>query len=93
MSKAKTSSRMRAAVMTAVASISTAAFAQNTPAVVWNNATSGNYNTAANWTPNVPPSNAANQFLKINNGGTAVVDGVLPLIWVFVAALVLLGRL
>ncbi len=76
MTKLKVSPRAYAAIAFAVASASATAFAQSTPEVVWNNLTSGNYNTAANWTPNGIPSNAALQFLEIGNGGTAIVDGV-----------------
>ena len=41
-------------------------------AVTWDG-TIGAYTTATNWNPDVVPSNAANQFLTINNGGTAQV--------------------
>jgi hypothetical protein len=77
MTKVKVSPRTLAAIAAAVASASAAATAsaQNTPEVVWNNLTSGNYNTATNWTPNGTPSNAALQFLEIDNGGTAIVNG------------------
>ncbi len=41
-------------------------------AVTWDG-TTGAYTTATNWNPDVVPSNAANEFLTINNGGTAQV--------------------
>ena len=47
-------------------------FAQTTPPVTWDGST-GAYITATNWDPDTTPSNAANQFLSINNGGTAQV--------------------
>lgn len=40
--------------------------------VTWDGAT-GSYVNASNWNPDVVPSNAANEFLTINNGGTAQV--------------------
>src|SRR3712207_3064746 len=40
--------------------------------VTWDG-TTGSYNTATNWNPDTTPSNAANQVLLINNGGTAQV--------------------
>jgi hypothetical protein len=33
------------------------------------------YNTGANWSSGLTPSNAANEFHVINNGGTAAVSG------------------
>src|SRR2546430_17691828 len=46
------------------------AFAQTTPPVTWDG-TTGAYITATNWDPDTTPSNAANQFLSINNPGPA----------------------
>lgn len=51
------------------------AWATNTygqTAVTWDG-TTGAYTTATNWNPDVTPSNIANEFLTINNGGTAQV--------------------
>ncbi|MEA2733920.1 MAG: hypothetical protein QOE14_371, partial [Humisphaera sp.] len=51
-----------------------AAFGQTTQPVTWVG-TTGDYNTAANWSHNTTPTNAAQEFLQINNGGTATVSG------------------
>src|SRR6185369_7768450 len=37
--------------------------------------TTGSYITPTNWDSGVTPSNAANEFLQINNNGTAQVGG------------------
>jgi PEP-CTERM motif len=63
-------------LMTCLAAVaSVGAWATNSysqTAVTWDGAT-GAYTTATNWNPDVVPSNAANEFLMINNGGTAQV--------------------
>jgi hypothetical protein len=60
------------------AAVAVGAWATNTygqTAVTWDG-TTGAYTTATNWNPDVVPSNATNEFLMINNGGTAQVSDI-----------------
>src|SRR4029453_13624483 len=47
----------------------TAAYGQTTQPVTWVG-TTGDHNTAANWSHNQTPANANREFLQVNNGGT-----------------------
>ena len=76
----RTSSRSRtrriSVLATAVAaSMGSAALGQTL--VSWTGAPGSalDYNVGANWSSGLTPSNAANEFLVINNGGTAAVSG------------------
>jgi hypothetical protein len=52
------------------------AYGQTTPEVIWDGGSNidDKYITAENWNPDTVPSNAANQFLQINDGSTALVQ-------------------
>ena len=59
------------AIIWFAAAVAVGAWATNTygqTAVTWDG-TTGPYTTATNWNPDVVPTNAANEFLTINNGG------------------------
>src|SRR4051812_48384968 len=64
--------RMLAAAALASVAAATPALAQTS--VTWINPGTGNYVDPANWSNNQTPTVADNNFLQINNGGTAVVN-------------------
>jgi hypothetical protein len=71
----RTNRGMRGQLILLAAAAAVGAWATDTygqTAVTWDG-TTGAYTTATNWNPDVVPSNAANEFLTINNGGTAQV--------------------
>src|SRR3954468_2137154 len=61
-----------AASLASVAAVTPAVLAQTS--VTWMNPGTGNYVDPANWSNNQTPTVADNNFLQINNGGTAVVN-------------------
>src|SRR3954469_13106410 len=69
----RNSRRARILAAAALASVAAATPALAQSSVTWVNPGTGNYVDPANWSNNQTPTIADNNFLQINNGGTAVV--------------------
>ena len=66
-----------AAVAFSLSGIDTVSAVAPTPAFTWDATGTSDYNTPTNWDPNLvtAPANFENQFLTINNGATAAING------------------
>jgi fibronectin-binding autotransporter adhesin len=68
---------LAAAASVSLGGINSAFAVAPTPAFTWDATGTSDYNTPTNWNPDLvnPPANSDNQFLTINNGATAAING------------------